>query len=121
MMFYLNNGGVVMRYIMLILLMVLILPTLVSADRACQGICGDTNNDGMVNVSDAIWIINYMFIGGDPPQPVLACGDANGDAASALQDAVWIINYVFVGGNPPGDCSPGSPMWPPDGDCCPFQ
>jgi Dockerin type I domain len=96
-----------------------LLPSVVFADKDCQGICGDANNDGMVNVSDAVWIINYVFQGGAEPQPVLACGDANSDSASALSDAVWIINYVFVGGDPPGDCSPGSPLWP-DGDCCPF-
>ncbi|HER00464.1 MAG TPA: hypothetical protein ENO22_14080, partial [candidate division Zixibacteria bacterium] len=41
---------------------------------ACQGRCGDANNDGSVNVSDAVWIINFAFVGGDPPQPIPACG-----------------------------------------------
>jgi subtilisin family serine protease len=85
----------------------------------CQGECGDANEDGSVNVSDAIWMINYVFIGGAPPQPVLACGDANDDAASNVSDAVWIINYVFIGGAPPGDCSPGSWEYQ-GGDCCQF-
>jgi hypothetical protein len=85
----------------------------------CQGICGDANNDGTVNVSDAVYIINYVFVGGGEPQPVLACGDANGDGMVNVSDAVWIINYVFVGGGPPGDCAPGSPQWY-NGDCCPW-
>jgi hypothetical protein len=85
----------------------------------CQGLCGDANGDGAVNVSDAVWIINYVFIGGGAPKPVLACGDANGDAAVNVSDAVWVINYVFIGGGAPGDCSPGS--WDSNGgDCCPF-
>jgi Dockerin type I domain len=85
----------------------------------CDGTCGDANGDGVVNVSDAVWIINYVFVGGGAPVPRLACGDANGDGVVNVSDAVWIINYVFVGGGPPGDCSPGSADWI-DGDCCPF-
>jgi Dockerin type I domain len=85
----------------------------------CFGMCGDANGDGVVNVSDAVWIINYVFVGGGPPLPRLACGDANSDGMVNVSDAVWIINYVFVGGGPPGDCTPGSPVWL-DGDCCPF-
>jgi Dockerin type I domain len=81
-----------------------------------QSECGDANNDQAVNISDAVWIINYVFVGGDPPQPNLACGDANGDGQVNVSDAVWIINYVFVGGDPPGDCSPGDPDWI-DGNC----
>jgi hypothetical protein len=83
----------------------------------CVGICGDANDDQAVNVSDAVWIINYVFIGGDPPQPVLACGDANDDASVNVSDAVKIINYIFTGGTPPDQCSPGS--WSTI-DCCDF-
>jgi hypothetical protein len=81
-------------------------------------ICGDANGDLNVNVSDAVFIINYVFVGGDPPSP-LACGDANEDCSVGVSDAVWIINYVFVGGPPPDDCCPGNPGWV-DGDCGPF-
>jgi photosystem II stability/assembly factor-like uncharacterized protein len=66
-------------------------------------ICGDANFDATVNVSDAVWIINYVFIGGDPPIPYEA-GDVNCDGTVNVSDAVWIINYVFVGGNDPCDC-----------------
>jgi hypothetical protein len=85
---------------------------------ACQGICGDANSDETVNISDAVYIINYVFVGGGPPVP-RACGDANSDGTVNISDAVYIINYVFVGGGPPEDCSPGSANWI-DGDCCPL-
>jgi hypothetical protein len=64
--------------------------------------CGDANCDGSVNVSDAVHIINYVFVGGNPPSPMEA-GDANCDSTCNVSDAVWIINYIFVGGNDPGD------------------
>ncbi len=67
-------------------------------------IIGDANWDGAVNVSDAVYLINYVFIGGDPPQPEMYVGDANCDTAVNVSDAVWIINYVFIGGPEPGDC-----------------
>jgi hypothetical protein len=65
-------------------------------------LCGDPNCDGYVNVSDAVRIINYIFIGGPAPSPMEA-GDANCDSTCNVSDAVWIINYVFIGGNEPGD------------------
>jgi hypothetical protein len=65
-------------------------------------ICGDASGDENVNVSDAVYIINYVFIGGAAPDPFEA-GDTNCDGNVNVSDAVWIINYVFVGGNIPCD------------------
>ena len=62
--------------------------------------CGDANNDQSVNVSDAVYIINYVFSGGNPPDPI-ETGDANCDSSVNVSDAVYIINYVFVPGSPP--------------------
>jgi len=69
---------------------------------ACDYICGDANSDETVNVSDAVCIINYVFVGGDSPDPIES-GDCNCDDTCNVSDAVWIINYVFVGGNEPCD------------------
>jgi len=63
---------------------------------------GDANEDSLINVSDAVYIINYVFVGGTPPDP-LEAGDANCDETLNVSDAVWIINYVFLGGFNPGD------------------
>jgi Dockerin type I domain len=68
----------------------------------CDFICGDANADQSVNVSDAVWIINYVFIGGEAPNPYWS-GDVNCDDSVNVSDAVWIINYTFVGGNNPCD------------------
>jgi len=61
---------------------------------------GDCNHDDYVDVSDAVYIINYVFVGGPPPVPY-EIGDANCDEYVDVGDAVYIINYVFVGGPPP--------------------
>jgi Dockerin type I domain len=65
-------------------------------------ICGDANTDVTTDVSDAVYIINYIFAGGNPPVPIES-GDVNCDDTTNVSDAVWIINYIFVGGNQPCD------------------
>ncbi len=66
----------------------------------CETRCGDTNGDGEANVGDAVFIINYVFKGGPPPEPSCA-GDANGDGDNNVGDAVYLINFVFIAGPEP--------------------
>jgi 6-phosphogluconolactonase (cycloisomerase 2 family) len=61
---------------------------------------GDVNGDGIINASDVVYLVNYLFIGGPPPDP-LAAGDANCDGTINASDVVYLINYLFVGGPPP--------------------
>lgn len=63
-------------------------------------VCGDANGDGMVNVGDAVFIINYVFKGGAAPER-LEAADANADGECNVADAVYLINHIFKGGNPP--------------------
>ena len=65
-------------------------------------LCGDPNNDDTINVSDAIWLINYIFMSGDPPNPEES-GDCNCDGKINITDIVWIVNHVFSGGWEPCD------------------
>jgi hypothetical protein len=65
---------------------------------------GDANGDAAVNISDAVYLIAYIFAGGLPPNPLLA-GDANCDSAVNISDAVYLIAYIFVGGAAP--CAAG--------------
>jgi hypothetical protein len=87
-----------------------------SITESCECSPGDANNDGAVNVGDAVYIINYVFQGGPPPIPHTTCsGDANGDCNTDVGDAVYIINYVFKNGPPPVTCEQwlincGSPL-----------
>jgi hypothetical protein len=63
-------------------------------------LCGDANDDGDVNVGDAVYIIAYVFTGGPPP-PYICQADANGDGDINVGDAVYLINYIFNGGLAP--------------------
>jgi hypothetical protein len=62
---------------------------------------GDANGDGQINLADAVYLVNYLFIGGPPPDP-LWMGDANCSCGVDLADAVYVVNWLFIGGPPPG-------------------
>ncbi|MCX6833248.1 MAG: right-handed parallel beta-helix repeat-containing protein, partial [candidate division Zixibacteria bacterium] len=61
---------------------------------------GDANNDGAVDISDAVYLIAYIFSGGPAPPPLLA-GDANCDSTVDISDVVYLIAYIFSGGSAP--------------------
>lgn len=61
---------------------------------------GDTDGDGVVNIADAVFLINYIFNGGPAPDP-LCIGDVNCDGDVNISDAVYLVVYVFQGGGPP--------------------
>jgi hypothetical protein len=63
-------------------------------------ICGDANGDGTIDIADVVYLINYLFADGPPPDPP-AAGDATCDGEVNIADAVYLINYLFVGGSPP--------------------
>jgi hypothetical protein len=65
-------------------------------------LCGDVNDDSSVDISDAVFIINYAFAGGQAPDPIES-GDCNCDASVDISDAVYVINYAFSGGSAPCD------------------
>ena len=70
-----------------------------SGSNCCE-LAGDANSDAKVNISDAVYLINYVFSGGDWPE-CMQEADANADSKVNVSDAVYIINYVFSGGNAP--------------------
>ena len=61
---------------------------------------GDANNDGKINITDVIYLVNYLFKGGYAPYPSIR-GDANCDGYVTVADVVYLINYLFKGGPPP--------------------
>ncbi len=69
----------------------------------CEWMCGDCNADGSVNVSDAVGIINFIFIEGPAPDP-MESGEVNCDGNVNVSDAVYLINYVFISGPEPCSC-----------------
>ena len=65
--------------------------------------CGDCNGDGIVDIGDVVFLVNYLYKNGSAPDPVQA-GDCNCDSTVDLGDVVYLINYLFKQGSPPGGC-----------------
>jgi hypothetical protein len=63
-------------------------------------LCGDANGDATVDISDAVYLISYIFSGGPAPAP-LDAGDANCDSTVDISDVVYLIAYIFSGGAAP--------------------
>ncbi|MCK4857662.1 MAG: PQQ-binding-like beta-propeller repeat protein [candidate division Zixibacteria bacterium] len=63
-------------------------------------LCGDADGDDLVNIADVVYLINYIFGGGPPPDPLLA-GDVDCNTLVNIADVVYLINYIFGGGPPP--------------------
>ncbi|MCK4224343.1 MAG: hypothetical protein KAX39_04120 [candidate division Zixibacteria bacterium] len=61
---------------------------------------GDANHDGVVDLGDVIYLINYLYKFGPEPMPWEA-GDVNCDDIIDLADLVYLINYLFKDGPPP--------------------
>ncbi len=85
---------------LILIIAIISLISLQITDLKASYICGDANSDGITNVSDAIWIINYVFTDGPEPDPIQS-GDANWDSEVNVSDAVYVINYVFNNGPVP--------------------
>lgn len=61
---------------------------------------GDATGNRFVDLSDIIYLVNYVFKGGPAPSPIVA-GDVNGDCDVNLSDIIFLVNYVFKGGAMP--------------------
>ena len=65
----------------------------------------DCNQDGSLDLGDAICLLVHLFLGGPAP-----CGstagnmtlfDANVDNSADVSDALYLLQYLFLGGPPP--------------------
>lgn len=65
-------------------------------------VAGDVDGDNTVSISDAVFMINWIFAGGIAPKPIVSA-DVNCDGLSSVSDVVHIVNYIFGGGAPPCD------------------
>ncbi len=71
--------------------------------------CGnaDGSSDQVVDISDLIYLVEYMFSGGPVPDPV-ETGDVNCDAVVDISDVIAMVDFQFAGGAPicPNNCQP---------------
>ena len=66
---------------------------------------GDADNSGAIDISDVVYLIAFIFGGGQAAVPVAAAGDADCSSTVDVSDVVFLIAYIFSGGPRP-PCSP---------------
>ncbi len=71
----------------------------------CESLSGDATGDGAVDVGDAIYLLNYLYKSGTPPQcdPITSCGDVNLDGMVDVGDSIYLLNYLYKNGPAPGN------------------
>lgn len=69
-------------------------------DCICTWMPGDADFSHSYSISDIVYLVNFQFAGGPPPQPVLLAGDADCSQSVSISDAVFLTNYLFAGGSP---------------------
>ncbi len=67
---------------------------------------GDVNDDGALNVADAIAGIYYIFGLAASPPTCLQSVDADDSGDIDLADPIYILQYLFVSGSPPKEPFP---------------
>ncbi|MBI4605503.1 MAG: hypothetical protein HY721_26355 [Planctomycetes bacterium] len=86
---------------------------------AADFVRGDANSDGVLSVSDAPYLLGYIFLGYRPLE-CDAAADANDDGVLDLTDSVFGLVAQFRGGSPPPAPFPGAGPDPtPDDLPCP--
>lgn len=62
---------------------------------------GDYNGDDAVTIGDGLYLIEFIYKGGDPPVGGAGRADANCDGNIDISDVIFIIKYILAGGEEP--------------------
>ncbi len=65
----------------------------------------DCNDDGDIAISDPLYAIQYLFLGGEEPACYIAC-DSNGDSVFDIADATYTLAFLFRAGTAPPEPLP---------------
>ena len=67
--------------------------------------CGDADGSSIVNIGDVVYLIQYIFAAGPPPDPVTD-GDADCDSLVNINDVVYLLSFIFDAGPAPCNSCP---------------
>lgn len=82
---------------------------------------GDSNGDGTIDVSDAVFLLALLFVPGSPSPTCGDASDANDDGSADISDSIYMLAFLFIPGSPAppepfGSCGP-DPTGPDLTDC----
>ena len=83
---------------------------------------GQVDQTGGVDMTDAVIILRYLFLGEWMP-PCLDAADIDDSGVLNITDGVLLLNFLFLGGAPPSEpfASCGPDPTAEDTDCAIFQ
>ncbi|MEM7233071.1 MAG: right-handed parallel beta-helix repeat-containing protein, partial [Planctomycetota bacterium] len=61
---------------------------------------GNINGDPRTDISDPVFLLTYLFLGGEQPK-CLKATDANDSGRVDLSDSVYMLTFLFLGGPTP--------------------
>ena len=68
---------------------------------------GDADAVGAINLTDGVFLLNFLFLGGGAP-PCADAADANDDGTLNITTGVFVFNWLFLGGPLPPAPGPGA-------------
>jgi hypothetical protein len=73
---------------------------------------GNIDGKGGIDISDPIFLLSYLFLGGEAPD-CLDAADTDNTGAVNITDAIYSLNFQFLGGDPPKSPFPecGTKEW----------
>ena len=84
---------------------------------------GDADAVGVINLTDGVFLLNFLFLGGPEP-PCLDAADVNDDGVLNITTAVFVFNWLFLGGplpSAPGPATCGPDPTADDLDCASYD
>ena len=75
-------------------------PCDINLDDTPFGNCGDVDGSSHIDIADIVYMVNYIFRNGVPPQDPRG-GDMDCDLRVTIADVVHLINYIFRAGPEP--------------------
>lgn len=80
-------------------------------DEEPRFIRGDANSDCSVDITDAVYVLNFLFTGGETPQ-CMDAADTNDTGAVDITDGIFLLGFLFLGTAPPPYPGPSGPQGP---------
>jgi subtilisin family serine protease len=75
-------------------------PDILAAIQYGFDLTGDVTSDGLINVSDVVFLVNYLYKEGPAPSPLIL-GDVNCDDEINVGDVIYLVNYLYQDGTEP--------------------
>ena len=77
---------------------------------------GDFDTDGSLSITDAIALLNFLFLG-NPDSSCSQAGDANRDGRVDITDGISLLGFLFLGQEGPPAPFPSCGIDPETSDC----